>query len=213
MTVEAAKKFFSSGAFYWIPACVAAYLWIFLAGTLSDALARWNLDVFAPGMLVVVPALLMPAARGFAVVLLSGLLYDVSLPIPYETMERAFGGAESISLFGEMTIDVPATVGFGAMQSAIFFFALRFLRSRIDLSSPRQWLVCALAVNAVIFLLWAITLSGNELGDAGFWLGFLADALVSSAFIVAAGWWFFEALLALYRLFGADLVGEREAIE
>lgn len=213
MSSETARKFFSSDGFYWIPACVVAYLWIFLAGTLSDALARWNIDVFVPGILVVVPALLMPRWRGFAVVLISGFLYDASLPIPFETMERAFGGAESISLFGEMTIDVPATVGFGAMQAAIFFFALRFLRSRVDLTSLKQWLACAVAVNFVIFLLWAIPLSWRELGAPEFWLGFFIDALISSAFIALAGRWFFDALISLYRICGADLVGEREAIE
>ena len=85
---EAIRKFFSVGAFYWIPACVIAYIWIFLAGTVSDALSPWNLAIFAPGLLVIVPSLLMPFPRGLAVVLISGFLFDFSLPIPFEKWIR-----------------------------------------------------------------------------------------------------------------------------
>lgn len=212
MTADAAKKIFTLGAFYWIPACVVAYLWIFLAGTAADFLSRWNLDVFTPGLLVVVPALLMPISRGFAVVLVCGFLFDGSLPIPYEKMESAFGGSERIFLFGEMSVDVSSTFGFNAIWMAIFFFVLRFLRSRIDLSSPRHWLVCALSVNLVIFLLWACVQSASPTTPE-FWLGFAADAAASSAFIGLLGWWYFDATVSLYRICGTDLVGEREVEE
>lgn len=211
---EAIKKFFSVGAFYWIPACAAAYLWIFLAGIASDALARWNLMVFAPGLLVIVPSLLMPFSRGLGVVAVSGFLFDFSQPIPFEKMDSSlFASGERIFLFGEMATDVPAPVGFGVMWLLIFFLALRFLRAYIDLSSPKQWLVCALILNFVIFLLWVCAFSWSDFGAFAFWGGFLATAAVSSAFIVLAGWWFFDAVVSLYRLCGIDLVGEREVDE
>lgn len=211
---EAIRKFFSVGAFYWVPACVIAYIWIFLAGTVSDALSPWNLAIFAPGLLVIVPSLLMPFPRGLAVVLVSGFLFDFSLPIPFEKMDSAlFAVGKKLFLFGEMTTAVPAPVGFGVTWLVIFFLALRFLRAYIDLSSPKQWLVCALILNFVVFLLWAFAFSWNELGTLSFWGGFLATAAVSSVFIVLAGWWFFDAVVSLYRLCGIDLVGEREVDE
>lgn len=209
------QKLFSGGLLYWVPACAVAYIWIFLAGTLSDALAPLNLTIFAPGILVVVPALLMPAARGFASALAGGFLFDVSLPIPFEKMETtALGGAlPEVSLFGEMSVNVPSTTGFGVMWTAIFFFSLRFLRAYVDTSSPRHWLGCALGVNFAIFLLWACALGSDRLGSAAFWFGFFADALASSIFIVLAGWWFFEAIISAYRICGADLVSAREVEE
>lgn len=210
MTAESAKRIFSHGAFYCLPACVVAYLWIFVSGLVSDALSRWNLEIFAPGMLVVVPALLMPPGRGFAVAAVSGFLFDGSLPIPFEKMETAFGGAERISLFGEMSVAVPSTMGFGAMWTAIFFFVLRFFRAHVDPASPRHRLACALTVNFLIFLLWACALGWGELGTPDFLFGFFAEAAVSSAFIALAGGWFFDATLSLYRLCGTDLIGERE---
>ena len=211
---ERLKKIFSSGAFFWIPGCAAAYLWIFLAGTAADALSPLNLDVFAPGILVVVPALLMPLQRGFAVALVSGLLFDASLPIPYETMEAALGAsAEYVSLFGETAVNVPSTTGFGMMWTAIFFFVLRFFRRFVAEDSPREWLFCALAVNFVIFLLWACGIGWSRLGTAEFWLSFAADALTASAFIVLLGWWYFDAVVSLYRICGADLLGEEREAE
>ncbi|MBR6797841.1 MAG: hypothetical protein IKM45_04035 [Opitutales bacterium] len=211
---ETIKKIFSVSAFYWIPACAIAYLWIFLSGEISDMLSPWNLSIFAPGLLVVVPALLMPFPRGLVVVLISGFLFDVSLPVPFEKMESAlFDAGREMFLFGEMTTDVPATVGFGATWMVIFFFALRFLRAYIDLSSPKQWLVTALILNFVIFLLWACAISWTELGKLAFWGGFFATAIISSAFIVLLGWWFFDAVVSLYRMCGVDLVGEREVEE
>lgn len=211
---EAIKKIFSVSVFYWIPACAVAYLWIFLSSEISDMLSPWDLCVFTPGLLVVVPALLMPFSRGLAVVLFSGFLFDVSLPIPFEKMESAlFETGTEISLFGEMATDVPATVGFGATWMLIFFFALRFLRAYIDLSSPKHWLITALILNFVIFLLWGCAISWAELGSLVFWGGFLATAIISSAFIVLGGWWFFDAVVSLYRICGVDLVGEREVEE
>ena len=211
---EAIKRFFSVGAFYWIPACFVAYIWIFLSGTVSDALAPWNLMIFSPGLLVIIPALLMPFSRGLAVIFVSGFLFDFSLPIPFEKMDSSlFSVGEPLFLFGEMTTGVPAAVGFGAAWMIIFFLALRFLRTHIDLSSPKQWLVCALILNFIIFLLWACVLSWTELGSLAFWGGFLATVAVSSAFIVLVGWWFFDAVVSLYRLCGIDLVGEREVEE
>lgn len=209
------RKLFSCGLLYWMPACAIAYIWIFLAGTLSDALAPLNLTIFAPGILVVVPALLMPLARGFAAVLASGFLFDVSLPIPFEKMETAaLGGAlPEVALFGETALNVPSTTGFGVMWMAIFFFSLRFLRAYVDTSSPRHWLGCALGVNFAIFLLWACALGSDRIDSSAFWLGFFADALASSIFIVLAGWWFFEAIVSAYRICGADLVSEREVEE
>lgn len=209
------RKLFSGGVLYWTPACAVAYVWIFLAGTASDALAPLNLTIFVPGILVVVPALLMPLTRGFASALAGGFLFDVSLPIPFEKMETAaLGGAlPEVALFGETAVNVPSTTGFGVMWTAIFFFALRFLRAYVDASSPRHWLGCALGVNFAIFLLWACALGWDRLGASSFWAGFLADALASSAFIVLAGWWFFEAIVSAYRLCGADLVASREVEE
>lgn len=213
MKADAAKRLFTRGALYWLPACAVAYLWIFVSGLVSDALSRWNLEIFAPGALVVVPALLMTPGRGFAVVAVSGFLFDGSLPVPFDKMETAFGGAERISLFGEMSVAVPSTMGFGAMWTAIFFFALRFFRSHVDPASPRHRLACALTVNFLIFLLWSCALGWGELGTPEFRLGFLAEAAASSAFIALAGGWFFDATLSLYRLCGADLIGERKAGE
>lgn len=211
---ETIKKIFSMGAFYWIPACVIAYIWIFLSGVVSDALSPWNLNVFAPGLLVVVPALLMPFARGLWTVLVSGFLFDVSLPIPFEKMDSTlFSSNKMIFLFGEMETQISSTVGFGATWMIIFFFALRFLRAYIDLSSPKQWLVTALVLNSVIFLLWACAISWTELMSLRFWGGFFATAVISAAFIVLAGWWFFDATVSLYRMVGADLVSGREVEE
>lgn len=212
--IEALRKVYLSGFFYWLPASVAAYLWIFVAGTGADFLSRWNLDVFTPGLLVVVPALLMPMWRGFSVVLVSGLLFDASLPIPYDKMDSAFvGSGDRIALFGEMSVDVPSTMGFGMMWMAIFFFALRFLRTRVDLTSPRHWLWCALGVNFAIYLLWAFAMGWRNIGMPVFWTGILINAAVSSLFIVLLGWWFFDAVVSLYRLCGIDLVCEREVEE
>lgn len=210
----AVKTFFTGALFYWVPASVVAGVWIFLAGTVSDALSPWNLLVFAPGILVVIPAFFMPIFRGVAVVLLSGLLFDASLPIPFEKMESARGGVPAeIFLFGEMSVNVPSMLGFGATWMVIFFFVLRLIRAHVDLVSPRQWLVCALAANALIFLLWAIALGWGNLARLSYWGEFLLNLAMSSAFVVALGWWFFDATLSAYRLCGADLVGERETEE
>lgn len=209
--IEFFKKTYLSRFLYWVPAGVIAYLWIFIAGTGADILSRWNLDVFTPGLLVVVPALLMPMWRGFSVVLVSGMLFDASLPIPYEKMESAFiGSGDKIALFGEISVNVPSTMGFGMMWMAIFFFALRFLRTRVDLTSPRHWLWCALGVNLAIYLLWAFALGWQKVGMLSFWYGIVVNAAVSSLFIVLLGWWFFDAIVALYRICGVDLVCERE---
>lgn len=205
---------FSRGAFYCVPACVVAYLWIFVSGLVSDALSRWNLGVFSAGVLVIVPALFMPFARGLAVVLLSGVLFDVSLPVPFEKMESAFGfSGKTISLFGEMSADVPPTLGLITISLAIFFLVIRFMRIRIDARSPRQWLACALVVNTVIFLLWAVAMSAERVASFQFWAGFLVEILASSAFVVLAGWWFFDAQISAYRLCGVDLIAEWEVEE
>lgn len=211
---DAIKKFFYSGAFYCVPACFVAYLWIVVAGEIAGALAPLNLDFFSAGMLVVVPALLMTAGRGFVVVLICGLLFDVSLPIPFEKMETALGGnSGDIALFGEMALEVPSTVGFTTVWMAIFFFALRFLRTRFDLTLPRHRLLCAAAVNFVIFLFWSIAMGWGNIASVRFWTAFLIQSVVSSALIVVLGNWFFDATLSLYRLFGANLITEREVGE
>lgn len=208
------RKTYSSCALYWLPASVVAYFWIFIAGTGTDFLARWNIELFTPGLLIVVPALLMPIWRGFFVVLVSGFLFDGSLPIPYEKMESAFvGPTDQVAIFGEMSVDVPSTMGFGVMWMSIFFFALRVFRTRVDLTSPRHWLACALAVNLAIFLLWAFALGWRDCGQFSFWYGVGINALASSLFIVLLGWWFFDAVISLYRLCGIDLVVEREMEE
>lgn len=205
------KRFFSNGALYCVPACFVAYIWIFVSGEISDVLARWNLDLFSAGLLVVIPALLMTPGRGFLVVFVCGLLFDVSLPIPFEKMETAVGGnAANIALFGEMPLVVPSTLGFTTVWMAIFYFALRFLRSRIDLTLPRHWLVCAVTVNFVIFLLWSVAMGWENMGNLKFWSAFAIQAAVSSLVIAALGFWFFDATLSLYRICGRDLIAERE---
>jgi len=207
-------SFFSRGAFYCVPACVVAYLWVFVSGVVSDALSRWNLGVFSAGVLIVVPALFMPFGRGLVVVLLSGILFDVSLPVPFEKMESALGfSGKTISLFGEMSADVPPTLGLTTICLVIFFLAIRFFRARIDARSPRQWLVCALFVNAVVFLLWALAMSLERVASFQFWAGFLVEVFASSVFVVLAGWWLFDAQISAYRLCGIDVVAEREGEE
>lgn len=211
MDDNAIKRFFSNGALYCVPACVVACIWIFVASEISDVFARWNLDLFSAGLLVVVPALLMTPGRGFLVVFVCGMLFDVSLPIPFEKMETAIGGsAANISLFGEMPLEVPPTLGFTTVWMAIFYFALRFLRSRIDLTLPRHWLVCAVSVNFVIFLLWSIAMGWENAGSLRFWSAFAIQAAVSSLVVAALGLWFFDATLSLYKICGRDLIAERE---
>lgn len=207
-------KIFSRSALYWVPACVVAYLWIFVSVVVSDALSRWNLDVFSAGALVVVPALFMPFGRGLFVVLISGILFDAALPVPFEKMEAAFGAdGKTIEVFGEMSANVPPALGLTTICLVAFFCGLRFLRARIDAGSPRQWLACALAVNVAVFLLWAFAMSWERVGEIYFWAGFLIEAAVSSAFLVLAGWWLFDAQISAYRICGIDLVGEREVGE
>lgn len=204
---------FSKAVFYWVPSLVCTCFWVFAFAVLTDFLAASGITFFTAGLLVVIPALLMPFRRGLLCVILSGFVIDGALPIPFEmTHSLSFWESDRhISLFGEISADVPAFFGFVTGWMIFAYLILRLLRSRISGAEPVQWLVCAEIVNTVIFLFWSVAMGWTHSDEIAYWYGFLLNLIFSAGAILVLGWWFFDLKLSAYRLCGIDLIKEREA--
>lgn len=203
---------FGKGLFYWVPSLVCACFWCFALAVLTDFLASFGITFFTAGLLVVIPALLMPFYGGLLCVLLSGFVVDASLPVAFEkTHSLSFWETDRyVSLFGDIATDVPAFFGFVAGWMIFAYLILRLLRSRISVVDPIRWIVCAEIVNTGIFVFWAIAMGWTRFDDFAYWGGVLANLFFSSLVIFVFGWWFFDLQLSAYRIFGIDVVRERE---
>ncbi len=203
---------FSKGLFYWAPSLFCACLWCFALAVFTDLLAPLGITFFTAGLLVVVPALLMPFYRGMLCVSLCGFVVDASLPVPFElTRSLSFWEADrQISLFGDISADIPAFFGFVAGWMIFSYLVLRLLRSRISAVEPIQWMVCAEIANAVIFVFWAIAMGWTRFGEFSYWIGLISNLFFSALLIFVFGWWYFDLLLSAYRICGIDIIRERE---
>lgn len=203
---------FSKGLFYWAPSLVCACFWCFALAVFTDLLAPFGITFFTAGLLVVIPALLMPFYRGLLCVFLSGCVVDASLPIPFElTHSLSFWAAERhVSLFGDIPADIPAFFGFVAGWMIFAYLVLRLLRSRISAVNPLQWMVSAEIVNAIIFVFWATAMGWTRFDEPAYWGGLLLNLFFSALVMFIFGWWFFDLQLAAYRLCGIDIIRERE---
>lgn len=204
---------FNKGWIHWVPAFLSSYFWILGVAMLTHLLAPVGITLFVPGVLVVVPALLMPMRRGLTSVILSGFLFDASIPVPFGHVEGLsfFLLKYNVSFFGEISAHVPAFFGFVTGWMIFAYLILRLVRARLDLPSPMQWIVCAAIVNSIIFIFWGIAMGWQQIGTLVYWAGFLVNFLASTTLLFVCGWWYFDLIVSAYRIVGVDIVAEREA--
>lgn len=207
-----ASMSFGKGLFYWAPSFACACFWCFALAVFTDLLAPVGITFFTAGLLVVLPALLMPFYRGLFCTFLCGIVVDAALPVPFElTHSLSFLEANRhVSLFGDIPADIPAFFGFVAGWMIFAYLVLRLLRSRISAVNPIQWIVCAEIINAVIFIFWATAMGWTRFDEAVYWGGLLGNLFFSSLAILVFGWWYFDLVLSAYRICGIDVIRERE---
>ncbi len=199
---------FERSIFFPFPAILISFFWVAAVEILENLLAPTGISIFAAGILVVVPALVMEFSKGIFTVLLSGFFVDASFPLPFEHENSLIfhENSHGVYLLGEIAPETPEFFGFVTGWLVFAFLALRFMKIRFTFSNPLQWIFAAEILNTTIFFFWALAMGGNErIFDSDYWVYFGINLVVSSFFLIVSGAWFFDMIFSIYRLFGVDL--------
>jgi rod shape-determining protein MreD len=138
-------------------------LWAVTA-QVNDALAGWNVYLFAGGLFVTYAALMLPLHAGFAAIFLGGLVCDATTPVAFGTHALLFATA----------------------------FAIVFqVRDRVPRKDTVARVVVALLANLAIFLVLSFDQTGRAPVSAALWTRLLADLLSSQLFVLLVAPWFF----------------------
>jgi len=153
---------------------VAANLLLLLvSGVWQHWTSGSGLTFLVVGLVAVFPALEMSFRRGWLVVGLTGAFWEASLPLP----------------FGSLTLLL-------WLAHAILFVN----RGRFRGEGVGPSLRAALIVNGMLFLALALLWNEGRGTELSFWGRVGIDWVLSQAFLLPLGWWYFRFLKSLFAV-------------
>ena len=149
------------------------YLLLAVVAQVNSAIAPIHLWLFAGGLFVAYPALMMPFRQGFAASLLGGLLCDSVAPVAFGTHAALFATAHAV---------------------------VYNVRERLQRDETVVRVSVVLLVNLALFLALSFSRIRIAHGGAAAWPRTLSDLFWSEAAVALAAPWFFAFQLRTLEL-------------
>jgi cell shape-determining protein MreD len=139
------------------------YLLYLALAEVSHLLSRWALGLHFESLLILFPALFLPAGQGLVLCLLFALLLGVHAPVP---------------------------LGMTLLTFCLLWNLAGRMRSRLRREHPGHLAGLGAFLQALQVLGWSFAFASLQAAPAAFWWRATAELLVSAALVaLLAGWW------------------------